>query len=297
MRSVALSVVIPTRDRADDLIRAVKSVLQAGDTIEVIVSDDGSTDDTVDRVKALGDARVKIVASPRPAGANAARNRGAVRATAPLIAFLDSDDAFLKGRCERLVAFFADNPRIDAVHDGFVEVSGKRRRIHRMPKFADQHELRHLIICHRVPMTNSAVTMRAHAFKGIGGFDESLPRHQDRDLLLRVNEHYTLALGRATDVQKHRGSASISHTPKGFVAGLDRFCDGLPEAQMNYYQDLFRYLSIRGIIKSATRGRLVDALGEIDALAKARNLPQSVVKDLLRYRAGKAFRRFAPPPA
>jgi glycosyltransferase involved in cell wall biosynthesis len=296
MSSVALSVVIPTRNRADDLIRAVNSVLRGGNNIEVIVSDDGSTDDTIERVEALHDERVRIVGSPTSNGANIARNRGAAMAKAPVIAFLDSDDMFLEGRCERLMAFFRDHPEIDAVHDGFVEVSGDSQKIHAMPRFADARELRHLIVCHRVPMTNSAVTIRAAAFKAIGGFDEKLRRHQDRDLLLRINEKYNLALGSAADIHKFRGTASISHNFREYISGLDMFCKKIPETRMEYYEDLFRYLSIRGIIKSASQGRIKDTLHEINELSRARNLPHGLIRNLLRYHAGKAFRQSAPPP-
>lgn len=296
MHSVALSVVIPTRNRADDLIRSVNSVLQGGDDVEVIVSDDGSTDDTVARIEALRDERVRITASPTSNGANIARNRGAAIARAPLIAFLDSDDVFLKGRCERLIAFFKDHPEIDAVHDGFIEVSGDSQKVHAMPAFSDARELRHLIICHRVPMTNSAVTIRAEAFKAIGGFDEKLRRHQDRDLLLRINEKYNLSLGSAADIHKFRGSASISHNFREYISGLDMFSAKIPEVNMEYYRDLFSYLSIRGIIKSAAQGRIKDTLHEISELSRAKNLPHGLIRNLLRYRAGKAFRQSAPPP-
>ena len=86
-----VSVIIPTYNRSALIVRAVASALagtEPGD--EVLVIDDGSTDDTPSRLAAFGD-RIRVIRTKNK-GAGAARNRGIAEARCPLIAFLDSDD-------------------------------------------------------------------------------------------------------------------------------------------------------------------------------------------------------------
>ncbi len=96
--SPLVSVVIPTFNRAALVGRAIRSVL-AGTVadIEVLVIDDGSTDDTADVVAAIGDPRVKFIRQEN-AGANAARNCGIEAARGRFVAFQDSDDEWLPQR-------------------------------------------------------------------------------------------------------------------------------------------------------------------------------------------------------
>lgn len=104
MAALAISVVIPTHDRATLVTRAINSALAAiepGD--EIIVVDDGSTDSTAEVVAAYGD-RLRYLPLPH-GGAGRARNRGIAAARNPLIAFLDSDDEWMpdKLRLQRAV--------------------------------------------------------------------------------------------------------------------------------------------------------------------------------------------------
>ena len=125
----ALSIVIPTRDRAATIVNTVASALATRRSdIEVIVVDDGSVDGTIARLADINDPRL-TVRRVAPGGANRARNIGAALSVAPLIGFLDSDDLFAPGRVERLIAFFATHPQADCLVDGFVDVSPRRTRV------------------------------------------------------------------------------------------------------------------------------------------------------------------------
>ena len=90
---IDFSVVIPLFNRAATIAEAIESILrQTVSAKEIIVVDDGSTDNSVGVVKNMASPLVKVLVSERNLGATAARNRGAAVATGRWIAFLDSDD-------------------------------------------------------------------------------------------------------------------------------------------------------------------------------------------------------------
>jgi glycosyltransferase involved in cell wall biosynthesis len=110
-----VSVVIPTYNRAHLLPASLASVLgQEGVDLEVVVVDDGSTDGTAARLAELRDPRLRVVVGEH-AGIAVARNRGIAAASAPLIAFHDSDDVALPGRLAVPVEYLRAHPDIDLV--------------------------------------------------------------------------------------------------------------------------------------------------------------------------------------
>jgi glycosyltransferase involved in cell wall biosynthesis len=106
-----VSVVIPTYNRAEQVVQAVRSALaQDWNSIQVLVVDDASTDDTRERVLELAreDERVRLVAQERNQGPSAARNRGIDEAMFPVVAFLDSDNSFQSDKLKRQMPAFLD---------------------------------------------------------------------------------------------------------------------------------------------------------------------------------------------
>src|SRR5512136_2135314 len=109
----AVSVIIPTFNRAHKIARAVASVLyQTFTDYEVLVVDDGSEDTTSEVLKPFR-SRVKCIHHSKNLGVSAARNTGIAESHSPLIAFLDSDDYWLPGKLAAQVSFFSEHP--DAV--------------------------------------------------------------------------------------------------------------------------------------------------------------------------------------
>ena len=132
---VLTSVVIPTFNRRDLVLRAVQSVLEQRDAaVEVIVVDDGSTDDTVAALaRRFGDdPRVRVVAGNHR-HASAARNTGFAAAHGEFISFLDSDDYWLDGTLAAFHSVFARHPELAFVSvDGSTIASGERQAIPRI---------------------------------------------------------------------------------------------------------------------------------------------------------------------
>jgi hypothetical protein len=101
----AVSVVIPAWNSASTIERAIRSAVEGlGDEVEVVVVDDGSTDDTAEIVTRLAaaDPRVRLVRSGANEGPSAARNHALAAASGTWITFLDADDRFINGGLEAL---------------------------------------------------------------------------------------------------------------------------------------------------------------------------------------------------
>ena len=113
-----VSVVIPTYCRAEFLQQAVDSVLSQGvRDLEVIVVDDGSTDDTKDRMRAYGN-RIRYERQENQ-GLSTARNNGIALAKGKYIALLDDDDWWMPGKAELQMAILDGNPELAGVFSNF----------------------------------------------------------------------------------------------------------------------------------------------------------------------------------
>jgi len=212
-----VSVIIPTYNRGWTICEAVDSVLtQDHRPMEIILVDDGSTDDTPDRLAGYG-SRIHVIRQPNR-GVSAARNRGIAEASGELIAFLDSDDAWLPGKLSRQVAFFQEHA--DALICQTQELwirKGVRvnpRQRHRKPSGMIFLESLHLCL-----VSPSAVMARKRLFEQVGLFDESLPACEDYDLWLRVSQSIPIHIIDETLIVKRGGHEDqLSRNP-----GLDRY--------------------------------------------------------------------------
>ena len=208
-RAMTVSVVIPTYNRAHTVVDAIRSVLvQSFGDLELIVVDDGSTDDTAARVGALADARLRYVRG-RHAGVSAARNLGVSRATGELVAFLDSDDLWHADKLTCEVAYLRRHPEVDAVFSDLEKRHGDRvypsfmrqtavfsRRLlgaaHPDGLVLEPREMR-LCLLEEVPIKPSTLTMRRRAFAEVGGFDETWTSSEDWEFLLRLAQAHRFA--------------------------------------------------------------------------------------------------------
>lgn len=117
-RAPLVSVIIPTYNRADLLPRAVDSILaQTLTDFELIVIDDGSTDDTqrILNVYAQQDKRVKVLINEHNCGVSCARNKGLASARGTYVSMLDSDDYAMADMLERQVRYMRKHPELAAV--------------------------------------------------------------------------------------------------------------------------------------------------------------------------------------
>jgi len=212
-----VSVIIPTYNRGWVLREAVDSVLgQDFKDFELIVVDDGSTDNTRQILKSYDQDLIVLRQSNR--GVSAARNRGIAAARGRLLAFLDSDDLWLPRKLSSQVDFFNLNPAalINQTEEIWIRNGVRVNPKTRHHKFSGMIFEKSLALCLVSP---SAVMMKRSLFDEVGLFDEDLPACEDYDLWLRISWRYPVHLIETPLIIKRGGHADqLSQAP-----GLDKF--------------------------------------------------------------------------
>lgn len=188
----SVSIILATYNRAENLTDSIKSVLEQNyEDFELIVVDDGSTDDTSDVVAALGDNRIRYTSYQPNRGVAHARNVGVEIAKAELVAFQDSDDEWLPGKLATQVeAILNAGPGVGVVYTDMIwrEGYGKEyawrsptvargRLMSSSPGSLDYQVLKVGIV---------SALVRKGCIQEAGGFDESLKRFEDLDLFIRL---------------------------------------------------------------------------------------------------------------
>jgi glycosyltransferase involved in cell wall biosynthesis len=188
--SPAISVVLPVHNRADVLGRAIQSVLDQQLTdFELVVVDDGSTDESVAVAQSFDDERIQLIKLGQNRGGNVARNTGVRAAKAPLIAFLDSDDTYLPEKLARVVAEFERSPKLELLVDSFVKIQPSGARVVRKNRVIRDRELfRRALFTRILWKATPSISARKDAIVRAGMFDETLRRLQDFDFLIRASE-------------------------------------------------------------------------------------------------------------
>jgi glycosyltransferase involved in cell wall biosynthesis len=184
----SVTVIIPTWNRANTLAAAVKSVLaQTHPVLEVLVCDDGSTDNTKEILAELNDPRIKFMEGPRAGRPAVPRNRGIQAANGEWIAFLDSDDAWLPEKLERQLADMRTAPAKASCTNAWKVIPGKGRVGEYLSIQANEFPLATLLKTNFV-ICSSAVIHKS-ILNEIGGFpeEEELKAIEDFALWLRVS--------------------------------------------------------------------------------------------------------------
>jgi glycosyltransferase involved in cell wall biosynthesis len=191
-----VSVVIPTRNRRELLLRSVASALgQEGVALEVIVVDDGSDDGTAEAVTGLCTRKVRLVRHRTNRGVSAARNAGIAHARAPWVAFLDDDDLWAPTKlAAQLTAVAAPiggaggrasrGPEWSCT--GCVLIDEADRVIGATGTGGDVMDAARVLVANAVPAGGSGVMVRTDVVRELRGFDERLALYEDWDLWSRL---------------------------------------------------------------------------------------------------------------
>jgi glycosyltransferase involved in cell wall biosynthesis len=208
----SVSVIIPVYNGAALVTRAVNSALRQRDvSIEVLVIDDGSTDETPAVLAGFG-GTVRVVRQAN-AGHVRARNRAARMASGEWLAFLDADDEWLPEKLVKQLAVADEKTGMVYTERWNVGDIGRinERQSSGQPLWEGEI-FEHLLLANFI--TVSSVIMRKTVFEELGGFDESLKVCEDWDLWLRYTErggHVGVCREPLTLYRWHRNSMSNSH--------------------------------------------------------------------------------------
>ncbi|SPF40178.1 Glycosyl transferase family 2 [Candidatus Sulfotelmatobacter kueseliae] len=193
MNEPLVSVIIPTYNRAEVICETIENIFQQTyPNLELIVVDDGSTDDTPSVLRSYGN-RIRWAAQEN-AGPSAARNRGISMAKGEVIAFQDSDDAWHPTKIERQVSLLQRGGEsvvcclcnCNVERDGRVVHSFETAPIY--PPIEEGMWLNVTeVLATRCVLFNQAVAVRRKALVRVGGFDESFRLMEDMELALRLS--------------------------------------------------------------------------------------------------------------
>ncbi len=221
-----VSVIIPTYNRAAILPRAIESVLaQSFGHFELVVVDDGSTDDTRAAVDRFADRRIIYLRHAQNSGGAAARNTGIDAARGRHVAFLDSDDEWLPDKLARQVAVLEQaGSEMGAVYCAHTVQDDTSARVEEGEGELHTGDVFQTLLRGWCPASTSLFLVRRDPLVAVGGFDDSLPSFQDYDLWLRLAQICRFDAVAVPLVIKHaHAGIQISRDARLRQAGLERF--------------------------------------------------------------------------
>jgi glycosyltransferase involved in cell wall biosynthesis len=283
----SVTVVIPTHDRRDLLLRALRSVLRQRDVdFDVVVVDDGSTDGTSETIEAEADPRVRMLRHEVSLGVASARNTGATAASGEWIALLDDDDLWSPDKLA-LQLTAAQGAGSSWVYGGVVEIDLDGRVLRGGPPPSPESLLSVLPRKNLMPAGCSNVMVRASELSQVGGFDPKLRHLADWDLWLRLAKIGPPAVAVAPVVAYRLHPAQATLDPTGMVdeAGVLEARYGADRAS------IYRWLAWselrRGHRKEAL-GAYAKAVGIGDLLSVGRMAVAALHPRPVSLRGGKA---------
>jgi teichuronic acid biosynthesis glycosyltransferase TuaG len=180
-----VSVVVPVYNQGEFVEHAIASILaQEYSPVEIIVVNDGSTDDTRQRLEPFEHAaRIFHQAN---AGASAALNRGIQESHGELVCWLSADDEFLAGKLEQQVAALTSHPEAAFSHTGYEVIDGAGARLSAVTTPVAIHPDPFVTVFWANSLNGSTVMVRREVIEGLGGFDESLRADVDADMWMKI---------------------------------------------------------------------------------------------------------------
>ncbi|OGI07828.1 MAG: hypothetical protein A2X41_11920 [Candidatus Margulisbacteria bacterium GWE2_39_32] len=215
-----VSIIIPTYNRSQRLSEAIDSVIaQTYTNIEIIVIDDGSTDETEEIINSKKASFPILYTKQKNKGVSAARNYGISLASGDYICFLDSDDIWYPQKVQVQLAIMEKTPdiQISQVQEVWMRKGKHVNPMKKHLKPSGDIFIPSLKLCLVSP---SAVMIKKTLFTEVGLFDEKMPVCEDYDLWLRISYKYGIYLIHDNLIEK-RGGHEDQLSKKYW--GMDRF--------------------------------------------------------------------------
>jgi glycosyltransferase involved in cell wall biosynthesis len=231
----SVSVVIPAKNVAAYIGETIASALAQDEVTEVIVVDDGSTDDTIAIVRAVADPRLQLMTNDS-AGVSSARNLGARHASGDWLLFLDADDRLRSAAVAALLAAARRAPRAVLVYGDYNTIDSEGRQIGRRELLKGRRKPSGDVLARLAGgnfIVNGGIAiMRAEAFRAVGGFDVGLRYCEDWHCWCRLAAigEFAFAPKLLLDYRLHTANTmnAAMRTPQDFFPAVARiFDDGL----------------------------------------------------------------------
>jgi glycosyltransferase involved in cell wall biosynthesis len=188
MYHAIVTVVMPCFNAAATVEASIRSVqAQTRSDWQLIVVDDGSQDNTVDMIEAMGDARIRLICQAN-AGVSAARNRALSEVSTPYVAFLDADDTWAPEFIQVMLDALIADAEAGIAYCGWQDVHAPTRktRAHDPPDYEAAGQHKFALLLQRCPWVIHAAVSRTEAVRAACGFDPRFAIAEDFLLWLRV---------------------------------------------------------------------------------------------------------------
>ena len=188
---VRVSVIVPAYNAMDYLPETISTVLaQTYDDFEVIVVNDGSSDETEQWVSQIKNPRIKLV-SQENQGLAGARNTGIFHARGEYIAFLDADDLWEPSKLEKQVRVLENHPEVGLVYTWVAYIDEKGESTGRVFKHEIEGEVWQQLTEHNIVESGSVAMVRRSCLENVGLFDQNLGSYvEDWDMWMRIATCY-----------------------------------------------------------------------------------------------------------
>jgi len=240
-----VSIIIPTYNRADLLGDALSSVFaQCYRDFEVIVVDDGSTDNTAEVLRPLAEQDLIRYIHQKNAGEAAARNKGLLEARGRYIAFLDSDDLFEPEKLKLQTEFLQNHPEVGLVHSGYIKFDNAGNNLgYRDASWFSGSIYPQILLYWTTLMAVDAVLIPRIVFEHVGLFNETLRTGPDLDMWRRIARRYPFAFINKSlaRVRVHEGNISGNKmdAAEGFSKYLNTAFEDDPALPLRFRQRAF----------------------------------------------------------
>ena len=273
------SVVIPTYNRAHLLERSVSSVLrQTYGDIELIIVDDGSTDQTRARVSEFQDSRIKYLYKEN-GGVSSARNMGIKHASGRYVGFLDSDDAYCSRRLSLPLAVLDREPDVVCTLS-----SSRKEDKHGQGRAAPLPDIKlaapafaWAMLADLIGVESTSITVRTEHAKKAGGFDPALRRTEDREFLIRLARLGALRVLPDVLFEKSWSADGLSNEWAGAGRDLIPYFRARPE-YLGAYRKLGHYFATKILVMHVRHRDVASFIAEVRRFRAAGLLDAGIVR-------------------
>jgi glycosyltransferase involved in cell wall biosynthesis len=239
--TVFFSVIIPVFNKENTIRATIQSVLnQTYTNFELLVVNDGSTDESQDEVNSIIDGRLKCI-DKKNGGVSSARNLGIIEAKGQYIAFLDGDDEWEQDFLETIVSLIKKYPDISVFSTGFAFLTNSV--VTAAQKIDDGIVENYFKKALDTPVVHSSsICIKKDVFEIISPFNEKITHGEDLELWSRIGKIYKIAVCKEVKSYYRRGlenqATNIMSNPKQSIVNYIEFDSSQDIFEKRYFQKI-----------------------------------------------------------